>query len=71
MCERLRRNRIADCVVDGSIVAQGTSDEIRNSSNPEVQQFIHGRPDGPILLNLSQEEDKDHQLVRRRLFLGA
>src|SRR5215470_4397393 len=55
----------------GSIVAQGTPDEIRNSTNPEVQQFIHGRPDGPIPLNLSQEEHKEHQQVRPRPFLGA
>jgi len=55
----------------GSIVAEGTPDEIRNSLNPEVQQFIHGRADGPIPLNLSQEEHKDHQLVRPRPFLGG
>src|SRR5437867_4351200 len=55
----------------GGIVAQGTPDEIRNSENPEVQQFIHGKPDGPIPLNLSQEEHKDHQLVRPRPFLGG
>src|SRR5438128_2208181 len=55
----------------GSIVAQGTPDEIRNSSNPEVQQFIHGKADGPIPLNLSQEEHKDHQHVRPRPFFGA
>src|SRR6266568_7159597 len=55
----------------GSIVAEGTPDEIRNSPNPEVQQFIHGRPDGPIPLNLSQDEHKDHQLVRPRPFLGG
>src|SRR5881398_1506683 len=55
----------------GSIVAQGTPDEIRNSPNPEVQQFIHGQPDGPIPLNVSQEEHKDHQHVRPRPFLGA
>ena len=55
----------------GSIVAQGTPDEIRNSSNPEVQQFIHGQADGPIPLNLSQEEHKDHQHVRPRPFLGG
>jgi len=36
-----------------------------------VQQFIHGVADGPIPLNLSQEEHKDHQLVRPRPFLGA
>src|SRR2546428_8503597 len=55
----------------GSIVAQGTPDEIQNSPNPEVQQFIHGQPDGPIPLNVSQEEHKDHQHVRPRPFLGA
>jgi phospholipid/cholesterol/gamma-HCH transport system ATP-binding protein len=55
----------------GSIVAQGTPDEIRNSPNPEVQQFIHGQADGPIPLNLSREQHKDHQLVRPRPFLSA
>ena len=55
----------------GSIVAQGTPDEIRNSSNAEVQQFIHGHPDGPIPLNLSQEEHKDQQHVRPRPFLSG
>lgn len=55
----------------GSIVAQGTPDEIRNSSNREVQQFIHGRPDGPIPLNLSQEEHEHHQLVKPRPFMRA
>ena len=55
----------------GGIVAQGTPDEIRNSPNPEVQQFIHGEADGPIPLNLSQEEHKDHQQVRPRPFIGA
>src|ERR1700726_3645253 len=39
----------------GSIVAQGTPDEIRNSPNPEVQQFINGEPAGPVPLNLSQD----------------
>jgi len=55
----------------GAIVAQGTPDEIRNSSNAEVQQFINGRADGPIPLNLSQEEHKDHQHVQPRPFRGA
>ena len=55
----------------GGIVAQGTPDEIRASSNPEVQQFIKGEPDGPIPLNLSQEEHEHHQHVKPRPFLGA
>src|ERR1700730_4992254 len=55
----------------GSIVAQGTPDEIRTSPNPEVQQFIHGEADGPIPLNLSQDEHVDHQHVKPRPFVGA
>jgi len=55
----------------GGIVAQGTPDEIRASSNPEVQQFIKGEPDGPIPLNLSQEEHEHHQHVKPRPFARA
>ncbi len=55
----------------GGIVAQGTPDEIRNSANPEVQQFIHGEADGPIPLNVSQEEHEDHQHVKPRPFVAA
>src|SRR5213596_3316451 len=55
----------------GSIVAQGTPDEIRNSPNPEVQQFINGEADGPIPLNLSQDAHVDLQHVKPRPFIGA
>src|ERR1700704_2143778 len=50
----------------GSIVAQGTPDEIRNSTNPEVHQFINGEADGTIPLNLSQDEHVDLQHVKPR-----
>jgi len=50
----------------GGIVAQGTPDEIRTSSNPEVQQFIKGEADGPMPLNLFQEEHEDHPHVKPR-----
>jgi phospholipid/cholesterol/gamma-HCH transport system ATP-binding protein len=32
----------------GRIVASGTPDELRASSEPEVRQFINGEPDGPV-----------------------
>ncbi|MCB2190751.1 MAG: ABC transporter ATP-binding protein [Deltaproteobacteria bacterium] len=32
----------------GQIIAQGTPEQIRDSSDEVVQQFIHGRPEGPI-----------------------
>ncbi|WP_394788995.1 ABC transporter ATP-binding protein [Rhodoferax sp.] len=43
--------RIADQVVvlaNGKIIAQGTPDEVRNSTDPLVHQFIHALPDGPV-----------------------
>jgi len=33
---------------DGHIVAQGTPDEMRNSADPLVRQFVYGEPDGPV-----------------------
>ena len=32
----------------GQIVGEGTSDEIKNSTNPIIRQFIEGRAEGPI-----------------------
>jgi phospholipid/cholesterol/gamma-HCH transport system ATP-binding protein len=40
-------DRIA-MVHKGQIVEVGTSEEIRNSKNPFIQQFINGKPEGPI-----------------------
>ncbi len=40
-------------VSDGVIVAEGTGDEIRRSSEPFVDQFVHGKPDGPVPFHYS------------------
>jgi phospholipid/cholesterol/gamma-HCH transport system ATP-binding protein len=43
--------KVADRIAmlyDGRIVEEGTPDEIKRSRNPIVQQFIHGRAEGPI-----------------------
>jgi len=40
----------------GRIVAAGTPEEIQGSSDPLVQQFITGAPDGPIPLRMSQKD---------------
>lgn len=32
----------------GELVGLGTADEIKASANPYIQQFINGRPEGPI-----------------------
>jgi phospholipid/cholesterol/gamma-HCH transport system ATP-binding protein len=39
-------------LVDGKIAAQGSTDEIRESQDPFVYQFIRGRPDGPVPFHL-------------------
>jgi len=33
---------------EGTIIAYGTPDEIRNSTDPRVRQFIEGSAEGPI-----------------------
>ena len=33
---------------EGKIIEIGTPEEIKNSKNPIVQQFIHGKAEGPI-----------------------
>ncbi|RJQ45982.1 MAG: ABC transporter ATP-binding protein [Nitrospiraceae bacterium] len=45
--------KIADTIAmlyNGEIVAKGTPEEIRNTSDPVVRQFIEGRAEGPIVL---------------------
>ncbi len=42
---------IADYVYllgDGALLASGTPKELLESSQPEVRQFLHGLPDGPV-----------------------
>ncbi len=35
-------------MADGKVIAQGTPDEIRASPQPFVNQFVNGKPDGPV-----------------------
>ncbi len=35
-------------VADGVVAAEGTPDELRNSTLPFVHQFVHGEKDGPV-----------------------
>ncbi|RJQ16668.1 MAG: ABC transporter ATP-binding protein [Nitrospiraceae bacterium] len=45
--------KIADTIAmlyNGVIIARGTTDEIKNTSDPVVRQFIEGRSTGPIII---------------------
>ena len=35
-------------IANRKVVAQGTPEQLRQEANPEVVQFIHGLPDGPV-----------------------
>ncbi len=51
--------KIADKMVvlfRGRVAAEGTPKEIQESTDPVVQQFIHGSPDGPIPLRQSSRD---------------
>jgi len=58
--------RIADKIVIlymGKVLAEGTAQEIRESANPLVQQFITGSPDGPISFHASSRDFREDLLV--------
>lgn len=51
--------RIADRMVlmhGGLVLAEGTPEQIRTTSDPVVQQFIQGKAEGPIPLRLSSRD---------------
>ena len=35
-------------IANRNVVAQGTPEQLRQEANPEVVQFVHGLPDGPV-----------------------
>ena len=37
-----------DALGEGKIVAEGTPDEVRASTDLYVRQFVDGQPDGPV-----------------------
>ena len=51
--------RIADRIAmmyQGKVVALGKPEEIKNSTDPVISQFVEGRPDGPIPFRLSGDD---------------
>jgi len=59
--------RIADKIIIlffGEIIAEGTVDEIRNSTDPRVMQFITGAPEGPIPFTRTKTNYLDELLMR-------
>lgn len=58
--------RIADNIIIlfyGDIIASGTAQEIRNSTDPRVKQFINGEPEGPIPFTRTDKNYLDEILI--------
>ncbi len=58
--------RIADNIIIlfyGEIVAQGTAEQIKNSTDPRVRQFITGDPEGPIPFTRTSKNYLDEILI--------
>lgn len=58
--------RIADKIIilfHGKIIAEGTVDEIKNSTDERVVQFINGRPEGPIPFNITKKDFLEDLLI--------
>jgi phospholipid/cholesterol/gamma-HCH transport system ATP-binding protein len=58
--------RTADRIVilhQGRVLVAGTAEDIRQSADPLVQQFITGSPDGPIAFRASSKDFREDLLV--------
>jgi phospholipid/cholesterol/gamma-HCH transport system ATP-binding protein len=57
---------IADYVYvigDGKVLDRGTAEEIRHSSSERVQQFLQGKPDGPVKFHYPATADYATELM--------
>jgi len=51
-------------IADGVVVAQGTTEEVKTSTDPFVSQFIRALPDGPVPFHYPHEPyEKDLELA--------
>lgn len=53
-------------VSEGRIIAQGTPEEVRHSSDPFVRQFVDGEPDGPVPFHYPARPFADEPAVAAR-----
>ncbi len=54
-------------IANGKLMASGTADEIKNTDSEWVQQFIQGKPDGPVPFHYPTKEDFQSQLMQETL----
>src|SRR5690606_41041872 len=49
-------------VGDGQVLGQGSPDELMNSDNPRIRQFMQGIPDGPVPFHFDAPDYRDDLL---------
>lgn len=48
------------CIIaDGRVIGEGTPEELRAHPSPRVQQFLQGRPDGPVPFHYPAPDPRD------------
>src|SRR5690554_386067 len=52
-------------VGDGQVLGQGSPDELMNSDNPRIRQFMQGIPDGPVPFHFDAPDYRDDLLGGR------
>jgi phospholipid/cholesterol/gamma-HCH transport system ATP-binding protein len=52
-------------IAEKKVIASGTPDELRASNNPQIEQFINGRPDGPVPFHFPAEDYQQEMLNGR------
>ncbi len=52
-------------ISDGVIVAEGPTQEIANSKDPFVRQFVDGKPDGPVAFHLPANPIAEQMITRQ------
>lgn len=61
--------KIADQVYivgQGKLITGGTPDQLTDSTDPYVRQFLHGQPDGPIAFNYPETPAFEQWLEQRK-----
>lgn len=53
-------------LADGKVAAEGTPEELKNSSSELVRQFMHGLPDGPVGFHYDAPDYGEQLLGKRR-----
>lgn len=53
-------------IADGKVAAEGTPEELKNSSSELVRQFMHGLPDGPVGFHYDAPDYGEQLLGKRR-----